>query len=109
MAGVRYGMGRGLLAMGMAVVMGGSARAQTIGPDELNALVSQCAPCHGVDGHARDVEVPHLAGQHDRYLWNQLIAFRKGTRRHQDMRFMSRALTEPEIEALVVYYSGLPR
>ncbi|BAF90380.1 conserved hypothetical protein [Azorhizobium caulinodans ORS 571] len=55
------------------------------------------------------MEVPHLAGQHDRYLWNQLIAFRKGTRRHQDMRFMSRALTEPEIEALVVYYSGLPR
>ncbi len=75
----------------------------------LDALVQQCAPCHGSDGIARDTEIPNLAGQHDRYLWTQMMAFRKGTRRHQEMRYMSRHLSEDDIAALVAYYSSLPR
>lgn len=75
----------------------------------LDALVQQCAPCHGADGIARDTEIPNLAGQHDRYLWTQMMAFRKGTRRHEEMRYMSRHLSEDDIAALVAYYSSLPR
>ncbi len=33
---------------------------------------------HGPDGIAKDSEVPHLAGQNERYLINQLMAFRSG-------------------------------
>lgn len=44
----------------------------------------QCAACHGQDGIARDMEVPHLAGQNERYLLNQIMAFKNGTRSHKE-------------------------
>ncbi len=70
--------------------------------------VEHCAPCHGPDGIAKDSEVPHLAGQNERYLINQLMAFRSGARRHREMRVMARELTEAEIAALAAYYASLP-
>lgn len=97
------------LALALAPGMSRSATAQSLDAAALDALVQQCAPCHGADGIARDTEIPNLAGQHDRYLWTQMMAFRKGTRRHEEMRYMSRHLSEDDIAALVAYYSGLPR
>lgn len=71
--------------------------------------VEACAPCHGLDGIARDVEVPHLAGQNVVYLYNQLKAFKSGKRPHKEMRYMSRHITDAEMEALADYYAALPR
>jgi cytochrome c553 len=71
--------------------------------------VDACAPCHGLDGIAKDAEVPHLAGQNEPYLLNQLRAFRTGARKHKEMRFMSRHMTERDFEALAAYYAALPR
>ena len=71
-------------------------------------LVASCAPCHGFEGIGKDVEIPNLAGQHDVYLSYQLRAFRSGRRKHTDMNFMARELSDAEINALATYYSGLP-
>lgn len=71
------------------------------------ADLDQCARCHGEEGIARDTEVPNLAGQNEAYLVNQLRAFRSGARRHPDMRFMSRTMTDAEIEAYAAYYTAL--
>lgn len=71
-------------------------------------IVDNCAYCHGVDGIARDTEVPHLAGQNERYLYNQMMAFRSGKRPHKEMRFMARDMTVPEIAALAAYYAAMP-
>lgn len=71
------------------------------------ADISQCSACHGAEGIARDAEVPNLAGQNETYLVNQLRAFRSGARRHPDMRFMSRTMTDAEIEAYAAYYTAL--
>jgi len=73
-----------------------------------HSTVEQCAACHGGDGIARDTEVPHLAGQNERYLFNQIMAFRLGKRPHKEMRYMARAMTTAEIAALSVYYAALP-
>lgn len=105
----RAGWSAVAFALVLAAGGGGAAMAQTIDAAALDALVQQCAPCHGADGIARDTEIPNLAGQHDRYLWTQMMAFRKGTRRHEEMRYMSRHLSEADIAALVAYYSSLPR
>lgn len=70
--------------------------------------VGECAACHGEDGIARDSEVPHLAGQNERYLYNQMLAFRSGKRPHKEMRVMSRHMTSEEIAALAAYYAALP-
>ncbi|MGL4242761.1 MAG: c-type cytochrome [Beijerinckiaceae bacterium] len=76
--------------------------------DPRGTTVEHCAPCHGQEGIAPDSEVPHLAGQNERYLYNQLMAFRSGRRPHREMRFMARELTPKDMEALAAYYASLP-
>lgn len=73
-----------------------------------HATVEDCAACHGLDGIARDTEVPHLAGQNERYLFNQMMAFRSGKRVHKEMRYMARTMSVDEIAALAAYYAALP-
>jgi cytochrome c553 len=84
---------------------GQPAEAQTRVPPR---AVAACAPCHGVDGVGRDIEVPNIAGQHSIYLRKQLLAFRNGTRRHPEMQLMARSLNEREIDQVILYYSLLP-
>jgi cytochrome c553 len=72
------------------------------------STIEDCARCHGEDGIARDTEVPHLAGQNERYLYNQMLAFRSGRRAHKEMRYMARAMSLQEIAALAAYYAALP-
>jgi cytochrome c553 len=52
--------------------------------------------------------VPILAGQNQPYLLNQLHAFQSGKRPHKEMRYMTRKLTEEEMEAIAAYFSSLP-
>ncbi len=70
--------------------------------------VEECAACHGPDGIARDSEVPNLAGQNERYLFNQIMAFHNGKRVHKEMRYMARSMSVEEMAALAAYYAALP-
>ncbi len=70
--------------------------------------IAQCAACHGEDGIARDIDTPHLAGQNEVYLYNQIMAFRAGRRAHREMRYMAREISESEARALAAYYASLP-
>lgn len=92
------------LVMAGALLFNAPVHAQTKPP---RADLEQCARCHGDEGIARDTEVPNLAGQNEAYLVNQLRAFRSGTRRHPEMRFMSKTMTDAEIEAYAAYYTAL--
>jgi cytochrome c553 len=84
------------------------AAATALDNAEFQNLVAQCAACHGAEGIAKDVEIPNLAGQHDRYLAEQLRNFRSGKRPHKEMRYMSRHITDEEIDALAQYYANIP-
>jgi len=82
--------------------------ARALDRTEIQDVIVQCAACHGSEGIAKDVEIPNLAGQHDRYLVTQLQNFRSGKRPHKEMRYMSRHLTDEEIEAIAQYYANIP-
>ncbi len=43
------------------------------------------------------------------YLYNQMRAFRAGTRPHKEMRYMSRHVSDADMQALAEYYANLPR
>lgn len=93
-----------MMAAALAIAfVGGAALAEP-----RHATVEDCAACHGRDGIARDTEVPHLAGQNERYLFNQMMAFRSGKRAHKEMRYMARTMSVEEIAALAAYYAALP-
>ena len=90
------------------VLSGGREQDAAAQPGGRPAIVAVCAPCHGADGAGRDVETPNLAGQSGIYLYNQLIAFRNGTRKHPEMKGVAGELTESEIQQIVAYYAILP-
>ncbi len=76
---------------------------------DLSDVIVQCAACHGADGIAKSADAPHLAGQHELYLFNQIRAFRSGKRPHKEMRYMSRQLSDAEMREIARHYATMPR
>ena len=70
--------------------------------------VAACAACHGADGHGSDA-LPRLAGQHARYIENQLRLFNKRERTNDNavMHAVASKMTEQEMKAVAAYLSGL--
>lgn len=70
--------------------------------------VPACKSCHGDEGKGTE-QLPRLAGQHKRYLVDQLQAFNTGSRSndHAVMHSIASKLTELEMQALAQYISGL--
>jgi cytochrome c553 len=70
--------------------------------------IPACMSCHGENGYGTD-QLPRLAGQHKRYVVEQLQAFNGGTRTndHAIMHSIASKLTEFEMQALAQYISGM--
>ena len=65
-----------------------------------------CASCHGFDGNSITAEWPSLAGQHAKYIVNQLAAFQTGERENQLMTSFAANLTEQDMHDLAVFYEA---
>ena len=70
--------------------------------------VPACSSCHGENGEGTDT-LPRIAGQHKRYVADQLIEFdnRERTNDNSIMHSIASKLTEMEIHAVANYVSGL--
>ncbi len=70
--------------------------------------VPACETCHGSQGEGT-IQLPRLAGQHKRYLADQLRNFGNRTRSNDNaiMHSVASRLTELEIEAVSLYVSGM--
>ena len=66
-----------------------------------------CAVCHGPMGISNAPDAPSLAGQPERYLVEQLKAYRGGKRQHEVMSVMAKALTDDDIRDLSAWYASL--
>ena len=72
--------------------------------------VPACASCHGPSGSGIPVQFPRLAGQHSKYVMNQLKTFRSGDRANDGgkmMQVIARKMTDQEMKAVAEYISGL--
>ncbi len=65
-----------------------------------------CATCHGAVGMATMANTPHLAGQPEVYLSEQLKNFRSGRRVHEMMTLIAKPLTDDDIQNLSLWYSS---
>jgi len=70
--------------------------------------IPACKSCHGEKGMGTE-QLPRLAGQHKRYVADQLRAFNERVRTNDNtvMHTIASKLTELEIEAVALYVSGL--
>ncbi len=68
---------------------------------------AMCTACHGKDGLSRRPDVPHIAGQSEIYMSEQLRRFRSGERVHPEMNVIAEGLTDEDINDLVAWYSSI--
>jgi len=66
-----------------------------------------CAPCHGANGLAVAPNTPHLAGQPEPYLADQLKAYRSGKRQHEVMAVVAKPLTDADIADLAAWFASM--
>jgi cytochrome c553 len=66
-----------------------------------------CAGCHGENGISQMENVPSLAGQLDQYIQWQLVFFRAGARKNEQMQPIVEQLNNEDIRDLGAYFASL--
>jgi len=67
--------------------------------------VALCGACHGPNGNSPVPMWPNLAGQHDQYLYKQLMDFKQGARVNEQMASILPTIQEPDIPDIAAYYA----
>lgn len=68
-----------------------------------------CSACHGAEGQSTNPQWPNLAGQHAKYLMQQLQSYQSGTTRNSPiMAPLVAALTQEDMEDLAAWYANKP-
>src|SRR5260221_10855226 len=66
-----------------------------------------CAGCHGDNGISQMENIPSLAGQLDQYIQWQLVYFRAGSRKNEQMQPVVDDLSNEDIRNLGAYFAQL--
>jgi cytochrome c553 len=75
--------------------------------DSIEARVQGCVTCHGQQGQGTaDGYFPRIAGKPAGYLYNQLTAFRDGTRSYPPMNYLVAYLPDPYLKEIAEYFSA---
>ena len=69
--------------------------------------VNACGDCHSLDGVSIDPTLPHLAGQHVIYLYDELNAYKEGRREDESMKKAVGFLSDDALRKVSVYYASL--
>ena len=67
-----------------------------------------CVGCHGENGISQMENMPSLAGQLDQFIQWQLVYFRSGARKNEQMQPIVEQLTNEDIRNLGAYFTSLP-
>lgn len=68
---------------------------------------AQCSVCHGTNGMSQMPNAPHLAGQPEIYLVEQLKNYRSGKRANEVMGVLAKPLTDDDIANLAAWYASI--
>jgi cytochrome c553 len=66
-----------------------------------------CVGCHGEDGISQTENIPSLAGQPDQFIQWQLVFFRSGTRKSEQMQPIVEQIDNDDIRNLGAYFASL--
>ena len=76
--------------------------------DSMEARVQGCVTCHGQSGQGtRNGYFPRIAGKPAGYLYNQLVAFRDGTRRYPPMNYLVAYLPDAYLLEMAEHFAKL--
>ncbi|AKJ30868.1 cytochrome C [Caldimonas brevitalea] len=94
------------------VALGAQAQEATIPSfnriDSMEARVQGCVTCHGNHGQGtNNGYFPGIAGKPAGYLYNQLVAFRNGTRRYPPMNYLVAYLPDAYLKEMAEHFANL--
>ena len=93
-----------VLTFAIAIACNASSRADVAAG---KAKAEMCVGCHGENGIAEMENMPSLAGQPDQFIQWQLVYFRAGTRKNEQMQPIVEQLSNEDIRNLGAYYASL--
>lgn len=74
--------------------------------DSMEARVQGCVTCHGQSGQGtHNGYFPRIAGKPAGYLYNQLVAFRDGTRRYPPMNYLVAYLPDTYLREIAEHFA----
>ena len=97
-----------LLGVVGCAVLGGAPDVQAQSATMAGKAKAQaCSTCHGPLGLSQLPNAPHLAGQPELYVAEQLKAYRSGKRSNEIMNVIAKPLTDEDIGQLAAFYASL--
>ena len=91
---------------GFALVLtGAAAHAADIAAGKQKAEL--CVGCHGEGGISQTENIPSLAGQPDQFIQWQIVYFRAGTRKNEQMKPIIEQLDNDDVRNLGAYFASL--
>ncbi|MFC5067005.1 c-type cytochrome [Flaviflagellibacter deserti] len=93
-----------LLALPLMLVFSQPALADAAAGKEKAAV---CTTCHGADGISQLPNAPHLAGQPEVYVVEQLKAYRSGARKNEMMTVIAQPLSDQDIDDLAAWFASI--
>jgi len=76
--------------------------------DDIKDKVETCKGCHGDNGVSQMENIPSLAGQRDQYMQWQMVYFRSGARKNEQMQPIVEDITNEDVRNLGAYFAALP-
>jgi cytochrome c553 len=95
------------IVAGLIIPVNGIALAEdTSVPNDMEALIQPCTPCHGAAGKGTtDPYFPRLAGKPSGYLYNQLLAFRGGRRKYPPMNYLLQFMPDAYLRQISEHFA----
>ena len=93
------------LALGLSALAGVPAHAADSAAGKEKAEL--CVGCHGEGGISQTENIPSLASQPDQFIQWQLVFFRSGTRKSEEMQPIVEQLNNDDIRNLGAYFASL--
>ena len=93
------------IALGLSTLTTGAAHAADPAPGKDKAEL--CVGCHGEGGISQTPNIPSLAGQPDQFIQWQLVFFRGGARKNEQMQPIAEQVGNEDIRTLGAYFASL--
>jgi len=91
----------------LAAMIGFGSLAQAADVAAGKEKAEMCAGCHGEGGISQTENIPSLAGQPDQFIQWQLVYFRSGTRKNEQMQPIVEGINNEDIRNLGAYFASL--
>jgi cytochrome c553 len=91
-----------VLALGAAFIVGPFAHAA-----DVKEKAEVCKGCHGDNSISQMENIPSLAGQLDQYVQWQLVYFRSGARKNEQMQPIVEDLSNEDVRNLGAYFAAM--